>query len=973
MNSVLKKLNLASLLIITLYPAYSLHPKIFLEKHKKIKFKQISIRGHVPFQQSVYSICQDTNGFMWFGTHDGLYRYDGYRFYIYRHDPLDSTSLSNNSVEMIFEDSKKNLWIGTDNGYLDLYDRLNDCFCHYKIAPHINDFSIRTIIENGNGNLLLGTEQGLILFNTINGDHRHYLRNKIQYNIFSIIKDHQGNLWIGTNNGLFLYNKSRDILLHYSHDKENAISNNNVYSIIEDNQKNIWIGTFGGGVNLFNIKKGRFIQYRYNINNIKSLSNDYVRALYKDSKNNLWIATIDGLNLFNKTDSSFIRIKDTNVNGNSYLSIFEDATGNLWFGNYAGGAKYIPFKEQAFKQYSFNKKHYPVLAILKDHAGKVWVGTDGEGLYCFNRGKRTIAHYTHNDFNNNSISSNIVLSIIESKRGGFWIGTYHGGLDYLKKDQKTFIHYKKRPDDSTSISDNTIWNIFEDKNLNLWLATEGGYLNFFNRSQGIFYHLDNKNNNIGSSDVRITYEDKKGNLWIGTVGGGLNVLTKEKRKTIVDYSSLKQVVFKQYLNHENIKNSISSNRIFSILEGKEGTLWIGTFGGGLNQFNPQTQSFSAYTEKDGLCNDNIYGILEDEDGELWISTNNGLSNFNPRNKKFRNYYVRHGLLSNQFNKGAYFKGSDGEMFFGGPQGFISFYPRKVKQILSPSPIVITDFWINKIQKNKEEEENSIYKKYLKKTGIITLKGKHTFAVEFAVLDYVAPEQNQYAYFLEGYENQWNYVGTTHTATYTNIPSGNYIFHVKGANSRGVWNTTGASVDIKIVTPLVKTWWVRILEIITILAVAITASAKIYLKRVHNVEKHYEELEGLLKQKTKIPQETFSLSRNKILEQVLIPDRNELIIISAKDIFYIESQEHYSLIVTEKNSYLVSQKISEWEKHLDPKLFFRIHRSFIVNIAHIHKIKSSSTGISTVIMKNNKELPLSRRRINEFKKFFTPGL
>jgi signal transduction histidine kinase/streptogramin lyase len=505
------------------------------------------------------------------------------------------------------------------------------------------------------------------------------------------------------------------------------------------------------------------------------------------------------------------------LNNDHIFSLYQDRAGTLWVGTNGGGLNQFNRAQQKFSHYfpvpnnpnTLNNKD--VFAIYEDREGILWVGTETGGLNKFDRQRQKVTHYLNDPENPNSLSHNEVQAIYEDSNGVLWIGTYGGGLNRFNRQH--FVSYKNDPDNPNSLNDNYVMSIHEDKNKTLWIGTRKG-LNQYDRQLDKFvvhyYHDPQNPYSLSHGEVSVIYEDYSGMLWIGTPGGGLNKIDLQT-KTGLPGSLVR------YQHDTQNPTSLSNDEILSIHEDATGTLWIGTSGGGLNQFDRETQTFTHYKEEDGLANDTVYGILEDEQGYLWLSTNKGLSKFNPKTKIFRNYDVADGLQSNEFNINAYHKSRRGELFFGGINGFNVFDPLKVKDNPYIPPIVITEFKI--FNQPVSFKEHSPLQQHISETHAITLSYKQSFfSFEFAALNFLQPEKNQYAYKLEGFDQSWNEIGTQRHTNYTYMPHGTYLFRVKGSNNDKVWNEKGTAITITILPPPWKTWWAYTLYAFTILTI-----------------------------------------------------------------------------------------------------------------------------------------------------------
>jgi two-component system, sensor histidine kinase ChiS len=818
---IFEKIFLFLLLIALSLPASA--------QKQEIKFEHIK---EGLSQNTVYAIVQDQYGFMWFGTQDGLNQYDGYTFTHYRHDPENPDSLTSNFIFAIHEDRAGTLWIATDGG-LDKYDRQHDKFIHYQHEPDnprsLSNNVVLDIYEDSKGILWISTEGGgLNRFLSEKNEFVHYQHdpqnpNSLSSNkIWRIYEDSTGILWIGADaQGLNQFDRTQNKFVHYQHDplNPNSLSHNKTSFIYEDSTQTLWIGTDGGGLNQFDRERKQFIHYRHDPLNPNSLSDDIIWSIYEDSTGVLWIATDNGLNQFDREQNQFIHYQHDPHNPESLskdyvMSLYEDRAGALWIGTDGGGLNKFDRRRDKFKHY-FHEQQTPnrlsdnlVSSIYQDQKGFLWVGTFA-GLNKFDPNRQKITHYFHDLQNPHSLSDNEIWSIYEDRRGNLWIGTYGGGLNQYNRQNDSFIHYAHDPENHLTLSHNQVRTFYEDKRGTFWIGTREG-LNRFDRDRNQFFHYHHEPDNPNSlSDESILsiYEDRQGLLWIGTQLGGLNQFDHEKNQFI------------RYEYDPENPDTLSNNEVSAIYEDAKGRLWIATLGGGLNQFNRETQTFTHYREKDGLANDVVYGILEDKQGDLWLSTNNGLSKFNPESNTFRNYDVLDGLQSKEF-RSAYHKNSRGELFFGGINGFNVFYPEKVKDNPYIPPVVITDFKI--FNESVKIGHKSPLHQDISLTENLKLSYKQSFfSFEFAALNFLQPSKNEYAYRLEGLENEWNEVGSRRQAYYTSVPHGTYTFRVKGSNNDGVWNEKGAAIQITILPPPWKTWWAYSLYVITILAILVT--------------------------------------------------------------------------------------------------------------------------------------------------------
>ncbi|MCK4662639.1 MAG: SpoIIE family protein phosphatase [Bacteroidales bacterium] len=892
------KKNISLLILLFLYNI-SIYPQ-----KANIKFDHIYTKQGLS-HNTVHCILQDSYGFIWIGTEDGLNRYDGYEFKLFRHDNLDTLSISDNFIYSIIEDKDKQLWIGTNIGGLDKFDKKNEIFIHHKHDPE-NKFSIsnnriNSILEDKDGTIWIATNNGLNSFNKSKNQFSRYLNNATDDNsindnqILTIYEDRKGILWIGTNRGgLNRFDKKIKSFNHYIHDPENpnSISSNTVISIAEDNKGYLWIGTNHGLNKLCQIKH-EFTHYQPDTKNPNSLSNRSVSCIFPNQSGEIWLGTANGLNIFNPESENFTHFyhhasHQESLSNNVINSIIKDNSGIIWIGVAEGGINKYNTKQKQFLHFKHdpnntNSLDYNVVRYLYEDNNKIiWIGT----LHGLNRFDINKNQYIHYDFQDG------ITTIIIDRRNELWLGTWQRGLFRIPSiDPNKFTsefnwnkmkQYQHNSNNPNNISSNTVQDIYEDSFGNFWIGTEAG-LNKFNRNneQFILIHHDPANEN-SMSDNRIQtnciVEDKQHNLWVGTWNG----LNKLSLNEVMD-SENNSYQFTRFMHDPDNNNSLSDNRIISILLNND-ELWIGTYGGGLNRMiikydsvGNESYYFKYYTEKDGLSNNSIYGILKDDKENLWLSTNKGLSRFNKINEKFRNYFESDGLQGDQFFWGASLKRSTGEMLFGGINGFNMFYPDSIHDNLFKPPVLITDFQIfnQTVKIGKEYKGRIILKKPIYETNKIILTYKHkVISFKFASLDYSNPNNNKYAYKMNGFEENWNFVDKRRFVSYTNLPPGNYIFEIKATNSDGIWNESITSLIITINPPFWRTAWFIILEILTaligiIVYIRFREKKLIKDKRILN-EKVIERTKEIEQQKEEIQVQAEHLSKiNEELEKLSI--------------------------------------------------------------------------------------------------------
>lgn len=812
-----------------------------------VRFGRISTEKGLS-QAKVYVSFQDSQGYLWFGTEDGLNKYDGYNFEVYKYNPTDARSISSNIIRCIYEDSRQNLWIGTDNG-LNTYQRTNGTFTrYYQESNKPNTLSnniISSITEDKNGVVWIGTGdglnkydagsntfsristidkeekslnqitslgtgldgqiwigtvgRGLIKYDPKNGTAQHFLnkagdKSSLSENEISCIYiDPKGSVWAGTvNNGVNQLKPGSEKFIRY--DQSTGLSNNSVFTVTSDQQGMFWIGTLGGGVDVLEQNSNRSYHFRNNPQNQESISSNKIWHILEDNAGTLWFSTSDGISYFNRTIEKFktysIGKKGEAQSNNSVYAIHEDEKGNIWTGILGGGLNVFSRQEDRFVNERFPILNNPALrfanvfAITQDLNKKIWLGTN-DGLLSADLSSGTIKSFRNTSNDPLSLSNNYVRCLLRDREGKIWIGTHGGGLNILDPVTEKIQSYRHVPGNSSSLSSDVVLEI---------------------------------------------YEDRDGIIWIATYGGGLNRFDKSGQK------------FSSFQNDPNNPRSISSNYIHTVHQDKNGKYWIGTYGAGISILQMDKQSFNHFTENDGLPNNIINGIAEDGKGNFWISTNSGVCKLTvlpgePLKALTRTYGKADGL-QNKFNENACYAGKGGWLYFGGSQGLNVFHPDNINDNLIVPPVVITRFYL--------------FEKPARMDTLITSKRslelsykQNFFSFEFAALNFLLPDKNRYAYKMEGLNEEWIYSGNRRYATYTNIDPGRYIFRVKASNNDGIWNEEGIAIEITITPPFWKTWWFT-----AIAALLITLLIFVYIRiRTNSLVKQNIVLEEKVNQRT----------------------------------------------------------------------------------------------------------------------------
>lgn len=797
-----------------------------------LRFRNYTIHEGLS-NNSVYSIAQDEDGFIWFGTDDGLNRFDGCEFVQYHKIMNDSTSLPGDVIFQLLIDRNGMMWIATNQG-MARYNRKTDAFVRYKYNSSHSLFQTvyaRVIHEDRTGNLLVGTSHGIFRIDEVQICLQPYTFNNANINtgfsnVRAIFEDSHSVLWIGSStDGLFAVNQVNGEVIHYNlalNDETSDLSSG-VISIYEDVRKTLWIGT-KGGLFRFERNRGRFQRVRLNPSAWTSYTRISFYCLFEDQYDNLWLGTEgSGLLLYQNEKDEFIQYVyspfDQNCINNNYIhSIFLDRQNILWAGTMQNGINFAqlhdlkPFRTMRYMPGNPNSLNSNVIsAIYEDSNGHLYVGTDGGGLNIYDKNKDQFKYYMHDPLNNHSIGSNAVLAICEDSDHDIWIGGYNCGLSLYNEADGSFQNYKHDLRNPQSISNNDVRCIHEDIRHQLWIATNGGGLNLFDKQSRRFSHFRSDANdpsNTLCSDWTLTLmEDVQRNLWIGTYSG-------------LSRLDLKTLQFTNFYHDENDSASLCNNWIYCLLEDQKKNIWIGT-SNGLSLYNRTTHRFTSFYHQDGLPSNTINGILEDQEGNLWLSTNNGICRFNTATYQIKNYDEADGLQGKQFMHGAQFKNTDGELFFGGMYGLTHFKPEAISENDFVPPVRLTGFQLF-YEPVSIRSSGSPLPEHISRMDEITLNhNQSVITFNYAALNFISPEKNQYAYYLEGFDRDWHYVGTRREATYTNLNPGKYIFRVKGSNNDGLWNDQDTSIRFTITPPFWKTWLFKIALIFFIGGITLT--------------------------------------------------------------------------------------------------------------------------------------------------------
>ena len=756
-------------------------------------------------QVSVSAILQDRQGFLWFGTSDGLNRYDGYEFEIFYHDPDDAKSLSHRRIRALYEDPQGRLWVGTNSSGLDLLDPELGHFIHSRHDPDdphsLSHDSVLSIAPDRSGHLWIGTRNGLNRLDSTEpwrftrylqtaGDAEGLSHGRVN----ALLADRDDALWIATAGGLDRLDPERRKLEHFRHDAADprSLAHSVVYALAENEDGTLLVGT-ERGLDHFSREQG-FVHYQPTPE-VPDAPSNAISGIVPDTKGRWWIATQGGLWLFDPETNRFHPVSfdhDRSLAKQPISSILVDRSDALWLGTWFSGL----YRHDPWRPHFDHFLHDPadpgslssdtVFSFAEDREGHFWIGTAAGGLNRFDATRGNFEHFRHDWQDPDSLSGPYVRRLLVDRHDNLWIGTPDRGLNRLGPDRQRFVHFRHDPKNPASPRADSALALEEARDGGLWIGSYEG-LDRYDPETGRFEHPDLFGDlaPVGSDQrVMSLLEDHQGFLWAGTQNG------------LYRYDGQRAI---RLAHDSKDPSSLNNDDVWSLHEDPKGLLWIGTGGGGLARLDPSSLTFERFTAKRGLGNNSVYAILQDDSERLWLSTNRGLIRFDPRRDQWLRYDLADGLQDVEFNLGSALRSRDGTMYFGGVRGFNSFDPSRFLDNPWMPPVVVTTFDV--------VERGDVLPWPTVGGETFTLDyDEGFFSFEFAALSYTRPDKNLYRYRLEGVDQDWIDAGTRRFARYTNVSPGRYIFRVRGSNNDGVWNTVGASLEIVIVSPWWRTGW-----------------------------------------------------------------------------------------------------------------------------------------------------------------------
>ena len=834
---------------------------------RPIRFDRLSIEQGLS-QSSVQDILQDSRGYVWLATEEGLDRFDGLAFRAYKHDPADLSSLPSSFVWDVEEDSSGDLWIATTSG-LARWERAKDRVVrHEKLAGTF----IRALRFQAKDRVLwIGTrDAGLLRLDVAKDEITRFAHDPSQSGslvddrVYALYLDGKDRLWVGTDSGLDRWDAGS--FVHFPAEAKDpaSLSDGRVRTMAEDDDGSLWVGTSGGGLNRLDPATGRFERFRNDPKAASSLAHDQVRALLLDTERRLWVGTSGGLDLLDRGRRVFVHYRHDPTNPASLgddhvLALFQDRGGVLWVGTRLGGVhKWNPLSWQ-FGHVAPDPGNPAGLAsghvtsFSEDRAGQLWIGTFDAGLHVMDRRTGEMTAYRHEPSKPRGIGSDRVMALWHDHRGDLWIGTLDAGLDRFRAATSTFTHYRPDPKRADALEAKGVTSILEDREGRLWLGTFGAGLATIDPETGRFkhYRFDPKDPASLSGDrVSSLAEAPDGRLWVGTMEKGLALFDPRTGR---------------FVRHEprpGDAGALPTGVVHTLFVDAAGGLWAGTHAG-LSHLPPEDRAFETFTTRDGLPSDVVYGVRGDHQGRLWLSTNNGLACLDPRDRRVTSYGVSDGLQSAEFNFGAWHQSPSGELFFGGVNGFNAFVPDRLRRAAAAPPVVLTTVSVDhRPLAGPADETRQVRLGFRDKV----------LGLEFAALDFTAPHRNRFAYKLEGFDPDWVPLSGRRSVTYTNLNPGRYTFRLRAANGDGRWNEEGLAMGVSVAAAPWATPWAYV-GYLLLLAGVVAAVVRVQQAKLAREAEHARLLELKVQERTReLSERQAALERaNEDLEKASITD------------------------------------------------------------------------------------------------------
>ncbi len=794
------KIYLPFLKLLFLFVLSSLTNILFSQN--LISFESFTSDNGLPSNQ-IQCTFQDKQGWIWFGTNNGLSRFDGYDFVNFQNEEGDTTSIFGDLVRTIFEDSRGRLWVGTENGGLNLYHREKEIFTH----PYINDeffkgrnVAVNDILEDQEGNLWMATSKNLIQISQDGHIKEYYLPGMRNAFVRVLEFDEEGSLWIGTNSGLFVLEKNNGQIKNVPLSYKNGESDE-IWEIFMDSRGRLEVGTFSNG--LFVLDPKTFKYHHIELKPEKK-RNETVRSVIEDQKGNYWVGTRGGLYYYNskrKMQTVYCQsdLNPMSLTNNSVSDIFMDQNQEIWIST-RNGVNLLAKSKQVFQNFNAHPSDHSnkylnssvIYAFWEDEKGKVWVGTEDGGINIYNPKSGSYEYLVANPKNKSgTLSSNCIKAFQKGKDGKLWVGTFLGGVNIIDLKTGKVTVYSHDANNSASLSDDRVWDFLLDDKGDMWVATSKG-LDKFDFNTNSFVH---ETQLVKDKQVNWIEQDSRKNIWIGA------------SDVLIIYNTETHEVtqFKEFSR--------------SFYEDSKGQYWVGTKDKGIAKYSRYAGPIRYYNTKDGLANDDVVFIIGDEKRKLWMGTSNGLSCFDVDKEVFTNYTTKDGLRNNQFMYGAGYKLKDGSFLFGGTSGYYMFNPAEIEEEQQYFPVLFTDL---KLFNNsvKVGDKNGILQKSISETDRLVFHyNQNVFTIGFTALNYSGSKSNLYSYYMEGFDKEWSKPSPNRFVTYTNLNPDDYVFHVKRIIP-GSATEKEAVMHITVLPPFWKTLWFRFVILAVIIGLVL---------------------------------------------------------------------------------------------------------------------------------------------------------
>lgn len=806
-----------------------------------IRFESIASDSGLS-QQTVMSIYQDSKGYMWFGTQEGLNKYDGNNFTVYQPKYNDQNAISSGWINSITEDAKGNIWVGTRNG-VNILDTHTNKFTQFNSGDggnSLNDHVVRVVHNDKNNTMWVSTRKGLNQYISSENRFKHHNfygdGDNQNINIVAMVEDITGALWLGSaKQGLMRFDPETE--------KITVISNSfltakgevkvSVHSLYIDEEQVLWIGTDDDGLFKLDLKKTKTSSITTDVVHVTDFTSSIILVISEDHHKTIWVGTDKGIYYKKSNDTEFNSMvghanSDTDLANEEIWSLYSDYSGVLWVGTFDGLNKWNTHTTQ-FDHYRSNGKAESL------SSGKIsMIGSDENFIYVATRKGLDVRNKTSGEFTTLPVRTSetpglkeaVIMSYAYVNKEEVWFGYFNQGLTKYNPLSNTYKHYAADKNNEKALGNAGVTSILATSDDTIWFGTFNGGLSKYNRETDDFttyWHDPNDISTISSDKVLTLHESSDGNIWLGTWDAGLNIFVPSTGTAF------------RISHKDDNPESIGSNRVVTILEDTQNNMWIGTLGGGLNILNADRREkgkivFDKLDSENGMPSNVVYGLLEDEQSNIWASTNKGLVKVDHETRDISVFLVSQGIQDNEFNSGAYHKDAEGYLYFGGNNGVTRFKPEDIQSNPVPPKIDFTGFQ----QLNKISSINSV----LNEHGEIEIS--HTdylIGFEFAALDFASPKDNDYMYKLEGFDKNWIDVRDSRRATYTNLPSGKYEFRVKAANSDGVWNEKGKSIVLLVNPAPWLSWWAYL--IYTVMALIVVAYIVRFYRRKAILRKQYQ--------------------------------------------------------------------------------------------------------------------------------------